>query len=290
MKRTLSLFFCLAFLLSYTQETANRFYYQLSFKPKKSEPAKETIIMSLDITKDKSLFRDYTTEAQDSIVKVKVESMKRSGKFEDLSKSFKMPVFSYKIYKNYPSMDITYAEPMVTIMGRTWIGYSEKPDFKWQLHDEKKQIGAYSAQKATCSYGGRNWIAWFTTDIPFPDGPYKFSGLPGLIVSINDEDNEYKWELSGNKTIPNYSEITYTESLMPGGSAIEVKTLDKEKYTKTLLEYKKDPFATMRPYLTPDKMSIEIPGTGKKLGDFIKEQEKMISDFYNHVDNPVEKK
>jgi GLPGLI family protein len=45
----------------------------------------------------------------------------------------------------------------------------------------------------------------------FPDGPYKFSGLPGLIVKIEDADKNYSWELKGNKKIENYSELTYME-------------------------------------------------------------------------------
>jgi hypothetical protein len=35
----------------------------------------------------------------------------------------------------------------------------------------------------------------FTSDIPFSAGPYKFGGLPGLIVKIADETNDYEWSL-----------------------------------------------------------------------------------------------
>lgn len=39
-------------------------------------------------------------------------------------------------------------------------------------------------QKATCDFAGRKWIAWFTTEIPIQDGPYKFYGLPCAYCEI----------------------------------------------------------------------------------------------------------
>jgi GLPGLI family protein len=57
-------------------------------------------------------------------------------------------------------------------------------------------INGYKSQKAKTSYGGRNYEAWFTTQIPIPDGPYKFCGLPGLIIKISDSKNHYVFELT----------------------------------------------------------------------------------------------
>ena len=58
----------------------------------------------------------------------------------------------------------------------------------------EKQNG-YSAQKAVAEFGGRVWTAWFTKEIPLSDGPYKFSGLPGLIVKLEDDKGDYKFDL-----------------------------------------------------------------------------------------------
>lgn len=46
-----------------------------------------------------------------------------------------------------------------------------------------------------CNFGGRRWEAWFTPDIPYSDGPYKFCGLPGLILKIIDTKGHYKFEV-----------------------------------------------------------------------------------------------
>ncbi|RXM57797.1 GLPGLI family protein [Chryseobacterium sp. CH1] len=47
-------------------------------------------------------------------------------------------------------------------------------------------IGKYKSQKAETNYGGRNWIAWFTTELPFADGPLYFNGLFGNRLSSSN--------------------------------------------------------------------------------------------------------
>lgn len=66
---------------------------------------------------------------------------------------------------------------------------------KWNLHPETRQVNGYNCQKATTQLGGRNYTAWFTREIAVSDGPYKFSGLPGLVISVNDDTNSYSFEL-----------------------------------------------------------------------------------------------
>ena len=65
---------------------------------------------------------------------------------------------------------------------------------QWQLEDERQTICGYQCQKATCHWRGRNFIAWFTSKIPIKSGPWKFGGLPGLIMKVCDIRNIYTWE------------------------------------------------------------------------------------------------
>ena len=69
------------------------------------------------------------------------------------------------------------------------------PMQQWKLTDERQTIHGYDCQKATCSWRGRDYTAWFTTEIPVSRGPWKFGGLPGLIVKIYDMKEEYNFEL-----------------------------------------------------------------------------------------------
>ncbi len=100
----------------------------------------------------------------------------------------------YHIYKNYPTGKITFTD--ITANGT--FKYEENLDaFNWKLTQDTATIAGYLSQKASCHYGGRTWIAWFSTEIPFNDGPYKFNGLAGLIVKIYDSRKHYVFELTG---------------------------------------------------------------------------------------------
>ena len=70
-------------------------------------------------------------------------------------------------------------------------------------------VKGIECQRATLNYEGRVYEAWFTDIIPIKNGPYKFSGLPGLIMKIQDTNKEYVFDLvsikyyEGNILIPN---------------------------------------------------------------------------------------
>jgi GLPGLI family protein len=73
-------------------------------------------------------------------------------------------------------------------VGRKSFIYEEPlPTIKWKLLNESKEIGKFKCQKATTTFRGRNYIAWFTTDIPISMGPWKLQGLPGLILEAYDD-------------------------------------------------------------------------------------------------------
>lgn len=57
-------------------------------------------------------------------------------------------------------------------------------NFNWSIKKDKKEIGKYICQKATTKHRGRDYTAWFTSEIPVDIGPWKFHGLPGLIVEV----------------------------------------------------------------------------------------------------------
>jgi GLPGLI family protein len=77
--------------------------------------------------------------------------------------------------------------------------YKVKQDIKlqWKLQNEFSKILNYNVQKATTEFGGRQWTAWFSKDLPIQDGPHKFKGLPGLILKLEDSHQNHIFELKG---------------------------------------------------------------------------------------------
>ena len=72
--------------------------------------------------------------------------------------------------------------------------YEEKPNFEWSFLSQTKIISGYNCRLASVNYSGRTWFAWYAIELPINAGPYKFRGLPGLIIDCYDKDMNYRWQ------------------------------------------------------------------------------------------------
>lgn len=68
---------------------------------------------------------------------------------------------------------------------------------QWVVGNSTRQILGYTCQKAECDFRGRRWTVWFAPDIPISDGPWKFGGLPGLIMEAYDRGKQYYFIIVG---------------------------------------------------------------------------------------------
>ena len=94
------------------------------------------------------------------------------------------------------------------------------PLMKWTIQKESATICGYQCQKATCHYRGRDFEAWFAPSIPIKKGPWKFGGLPGLILKVYDKDHLYTFECVRVEK-GRYPMVQYPEKYFP------VQTRDK---------------------------------------------------------------
>ncbi|MCH4896233.1 GLPGLI family protein [Marinilabiliaceae bacterium JC040] len=69
--------------------------------------------------------------------------------------------------------------------------------FNWEILSDTDLLLGYKVKKAKCTFRGRTYIAWFTEEIPISEGPWKFSGLPGLILKVYDTQNHYTYNARG---------------------------------------------------------------------------------------------
>ncbi len=81
--------------------------------------------------------------------------------------------------------------------------YYDEPfsEIDWVIaEDSTKTILDYQCVMATADYHGRNWTVWFTPEIPMQDGPWKFCGLPRLIMEASEPSGLHSFTVTGIET------------------------------------------------------------------------------------------
>jgi len=102
--------------------------------------------------------------------------------------------FQFYLYKDYKEEKITVRDNISTY------GFYYEDELKpqdWTILEDTITILDYRCQKAICSWRGRDWVAWFAPDIPINEGPWKFYGLPGLIMKLEDTESHYCFTMIG---------------------------------------------------------------------------------------------
>lgn len=100
-----------------------------------------------------------------------------------------------QIFKNYPSNKNTVIH-RAPLSAPVFL-YMDNLEMQWEILPERKVISGYTCQKAITTFRGRTWEAWFTNQIPFSNGPWKFQGLPGLILQVADNQKHYQFTCIG---------------------------------------------------------------------------------------------
>jgi len=206
MKQKLLGFFIL-FLITFSEAQTTRYIYETTVNPDSINLVSTMVERTfLDVKGDQSVFISENKLIKDSLFasfKPEEKEARKKGE-KDFSKPvnkkhFEPTYFDYFITKSIPEQKVYYYDKV----GEKQIYYKEDRPVKWKITNESETQNGYQAQKALASFGGRIWTAWFTKEISVSDGPYKFSGLPGLIVKLEDDKGDYKFDLVKKITIKN---------------------------------------------------------------------------------------
>jgi len=142
--------------------------------------------LSLLINGNKSLFKSTKKAVRDSIAYA-------IGK-----KSFDNPVNGQVILDMHAVPGVNFKSEVFLNERKQFVykelvknrfSYPLEDPVEWKIENETKNIATYACKKAIGKYKGREYIAWFSENIPIPDGPYVFKGLPGLILEVYDINN-----------------------------------------------------------------------------------------------------
>ncbi len=182
MKKILATILTLSFIISFGQKKNNSYSIEYEFSTVLGKKFKNTALLKCNSKQsiyqlNKSLDKDIeeVDENDDRIIHKNFKSIDSYISIDLLNKTLystgNVDEKTYKVNEPFPKMN-------------------------WELSEKKedvKKINNYLCNKATLKFRGRNYIAWYTTKIPISFGPWKFTGLPGLILEIYDTTNTYKW-------------------------------------------------------------------------------------------------
>lgn len=264
-----------AFLFSQNQ----RFYYDYTFQTDSTDAdTKKSELMVLDINKKGSQYYSEYVFQNDSIMDAQFKKNRAAHNNDVIAMSGKQGVVGYKILKTYPDFRINH----IVTLDMTPYNASQQVKFDWKILPEKTKIGNWNVQKAETDFAGRHWIAWFSAEIPIQDGPYKFYGLPGLIVKIEDRSGSHLMELKGIKNNVIERDIFSFASEKP-------VAIDYKKYQSAYKAYRKDPLANFKKKtLAGEIYMTDESGNRLNGADYIKSQEKLMSERMKKNNNILE--
>lgn len=138
-----------------------------------------------------SLYHDYSDYQIDSVVNLhdrnKVTIKDASSIYSKYRKNAKKCIIIKDFKKNILSES-------AKVFTDSYVYKEEMPTFVWEKKTATNNICGFICKEATTTFRGRTWNVWYSEEIPQKDGPWKFSGLSGMILKAESEDKEISFE------------------------------------------------------------------------------------------------
>lgn len=207
--------------------------YEAFFTPDSMKPEKkDSEIMLLTVGKKTAAFYSYVKFLTDSIIEADKAAGAPLEVMQEHMKQYNAKIKT-SLYKNYPTGKTTTLDQLAM----SKFICEESTDMpEWTIHEDTTTILGYVCRKATCYFKGRDYEAWFTTEIPRSEGPWKLQGLPGLILKAVDSRNHYSFICNGLEQSHGSTRITIEKD---GRQPISRKDLNKlyERYMADPMAY-----------------------------------------------------
>ena len=187
--------------------------------------------LRLDIGRQASRFYSYTAFVADSVLAADMANGASSELIAQHANQYQSQ-WSEQTFKNYPAGKVTTLDELAGDICRLRCEEpAEKP--QWTLTQDTLTLLGYHCTRATTQFKGRQWSAWYTTDIPVSEGPWKLCGLPGLILKAEDDEGHYRFTADG------LEQSHGTEPILFGGK--DYQPVDRKQYDKMQKRFAADP-------------------------------------------------
>ena len=212
----------------------------------------------------------FSSEGQyiaDSIKEAYKDRERTQQSFNEMRSKMPMSALNFYVFKRQNSAQVSFTEKIVKDNYRY---IQDIDDLNWEILPETKEVAGFVAQKAKASFSGRDYTAWFTTEIPISEGPYKFRGLPGLILEISDNNDYYTFKLNGFKELNDEISIEFDPE--------DYLEVSRERFLQIKQEYAENPF-------------IKMENSGITMGFQPGQKEKLLREHREELkkeNNPIE--
>lgn len=162
-------------------------YRMLYQQRPESEHPKEDLLL-LEVGRNVTRFYSYKTWQTDSLVRVTPpeQVLANLGSFHSGVRD--------ELFRDQAAGSLTHTDQI----GMDYLLYTEPlPAIDWELEEDERTILGYACRRARCTFRGRNYEAWYAPEIAVSVGPWKFGGLPGLILAIKDDAGVLDLEATG---------------------------------------------------------------------------------------------
>lgn len=207
------------------------------YKEKEGEhKEKVTYKILLQANSSVSKYWDWNSFKKDSIIFTTTKPLTKEENDSLTMKYYFLPrnLYLTTIFKNHPKNKITVTDEMVA---NDFIYTQDKTSLNWSLVDDTLTVCGYACNKAICTYGGREWTAWYAPELSISDGPWKLYGLPGLILKAQDSTLTHTFEAIN---IRNSDRPIYISK-----NGLLIKT-EKKVFVRNKNHFEKDPFEYFR--------------------------------------------
>lgn len=232
-----------AYSQKHIENACVRASYIFSYKtqPEQTEFAK-TDLMYLDIGKNSSKFYSRYQQVRDSIGDNGLEKGLPPFEINELRRGY--PRGTTAVYYNFTEAQ---KRTITSNFSYLFVYYDEIRQLpEWLIEEQTEEISGYQCQKASAHYLGREWVVYFTPEIPINQGPWKLWGLPGLIIEATDKENFFKFKLTEFKKLHPHIPITFVHQTSDGK---EYEKSDKISFRKMEKLYYVDYNEFMRLFL-----------------------------------------
>lgn len=157
--------------------------------------------------------------------------------------------------------------------------FEEKANSKWAIiPNSTSTYKNYKTLQAKIKLDGRDWIATFAPDIPISSGPYKFQGLPGLIINVYSEDKEYSFEMVGLLNTKKETTLKFTN----------YKKMKKSQIEKYIADFFVNPASNNIFFKNSYGDTFDYKYQGKKDESYYSTN-SYILDLHRKYNNPIDK-